>query len=217
MGPRARGARKYLWRAARGAAVQARDAVILAVGALVVVGATVYAGVGGATQAYAIAYPAFDVKTPAFTLPFPAGNVGGYSNSMNFGTPNNVSRVVASFNVTPRVASSGLTAHVTLRSPNGTTIEKESSSPPGGGALNVRIDLTLQQIPLSKIVMASSEAEARALVEPGVPGASGDWQVNVSVASTTPGPAAAPYDLDGFVAYTVWTPVVAPLVAASQK
>ncbi|MEA3198772.1 MAG: hypothetical protein QOE90_200 [Thermoplasmata archaeon] len=196
--------------------VEKRDLAIVLAGALLVAGATAYAGAQGpSTHRYQLTYAATSFVIPQGTeqrtLPGP-----GYRSGYSIATSDwNVSSYHAEFNVTPAGAFvAGASLHAKLTTPNGTTIEKDGTVGPAGGVIHVAFDVPVAPLPAPRIVDASSQKDALAMLEQGDRVNAGNWTVELDFSPGTPeGPEPA---IGFYEALVVWIGGADALVPAAK-
>lgn len=195
--------------------MERRDVLILAVGALLVAGATAYAGVQGGDADYVLAYAEMQIRlpNPGFGLIVPTADYKG-SASMDLGTQN-VTRVHVEWNVTATPAfATGASAHAKLTLPNGTTIEKDASIGPGESTLRLALDAAPCALPAPTTVRASGLDDARAQLPPPCSNGTGHWRIEFSAAPS--GVPVASMQVETFEYDSFYVGLAAPLAPDSK-
>lgn len=188
--------------------------MIVLVGALLVVAATVYAAQGPATRAYRLGYETqrvalhFDVPNPVAPGAQPYRWQGSYTlQGANLSVYHVAMQVAPQGGVSP-----GFQARLALRAPNGTTYETQATSAAGDAGVRLVLDALGTPAPANRTVDAPGPEAARAQLAtpPGSTG-EGEWvvelDVDAAIALQTPFTVTHEEWADGWIGYA--DPVVA--------
>lgn len=196
--------------------MQARDAVILAVGALVVAGATAYAGLAAPSkESYVLAYALQTTTVPL--QPTGSGDLLG-SFKLDVDVPvssANVTLVHVEGSVTATALPPTATLHATLKAPNGTTLTKDASASAGATSMAVVFDAPVASPPPNATGDYDAAASARAALAPASTQGQGAWHLTLQV--STGAPSAVPFGVAASARFVAWSGDARPAVAPVQK
>ncbi|MFA5860218.1 MAG: hypothetical protein WDA16_00845 [Candidatus Thermoplasmatota archaeon] len=186
--------------------MQKLDAVVATAGAVILVVAIAGAALsgGGATRSsFDVAFPTHDhtVALPPKS-PIPARDTATFTlNESNLVKVNVAVHFAATAPFPPTA-----TAHVKLVAPNGTVTEKDGAPAAGATSFDVRFEKALASPPTAaRSSGADAAAAERAMWMLNSTAGQGNWTLEVSFASGTPLPAAAPGDsMQASYGWTAW-------------
>lgn len=197
--------------------VEKLDAIVAAVGGVILVVAIVGAALSGTagTSAYDLTYADSTQTGSPIALQLPAA--GGQS-STTFTIPDeNVTSAHFKAYVNSTLFPSGASSRIKVTSPNGRTVEKEATTGVSVAAnfLGVEVDLVLGGKPSNTIVQATDEADAFGQAAVANATGTGDWLIEVSWAPVGPVP---PQSVTGVLlsSWTVYSGQASPHIIAKK-